>query len=218
MKTYYPPAANNAMVKFRIDWNDEPLFSALNNMGWRGPDLLRGALLSISEQSVEKMKGIMKKKAGPMYDKRVPAQGGWATSQSIWKRVADSLKADTEPGSTFIRVGATPFGEGPTGQRGGKLAQIMASGMKRFKYSPFLPGEVRSSVRWAMKSGQGVDTSIPLKKKGIHPGFKKYNFSAWMQGDIQNRYEREVPDVIRFIARVSGFSLPEDGFGGLGGY
>tara|TARA_R110002020_G_scaffold100622_3_gene237716 strand:+ start:331 stop:987 length:657 start_codon:yes stop_codon:yes gene_type:complete len=218
MRSYEPPRAQGTAVKVRIDWDDAALFRALNRMGWRGPDLLHGMLANVADETVEKMKDYLKKKAGPKWNMIAPAERGMQRSESIWKKVSDSLKAVDEPGNTFIRVGSQPYPEGVVGQRGGKLAQIMAGGMKRFRYSPFLPGEVRSSVRWAMKSGQGFDSSRGMRAKKWHPGFKKFNFIAWMQGDIETRYRKEIPETIRWIAKTSGFLLEEDGFGGLGGW
>jgi hypothetical protein len=203
MRSYF--TKNDGAVKMRLDWNDQGLMDAINDLDFNGPAVLRDFILGHAQESVEKCKELLKRKGGPEYGKVIPRGGGWKKTLSIWKRVGDSLDADFEPGSTFIRIGSRPFPEGVKGQRGGNIAQILAGGMKPFKYSPFLPDRVRSSIKWNLKTGRPTDLTMMMKKKKTHPGFKGFNFVKWMENDIRESFDKEIDDAIEDLAFLAGF-------------
>jgi len=217
VRTYRPPAAGDAAVKFRVDWDDAPLYNALNRMGYQGPTLLRDIMhIILKDIVIPKTKKAAEIKAGAGKGKYVPAGGGWSQSKNIYIRLAESLEVIDEPGNTFLRAGSMPYPGGVVGQRGGKLAQIVAGGMKAFPYSHVLPSRVRSSVKHFAKSGKGTDLSIPMKRKRLHPGFKKWGFVTFMEGTFEREYEKQAPEWIRDFALASGFELSEGSLGGFG--
>ena len=196
-------------AKFRINWDDSETMKALDRLGYEGPRTLRAFIHNKAEEAVEQVKISLKKFAGPAANVVVPAGGGYGPSKNIYTRVGDSLKVVAEPGTTFFRVGSEPFPDGVRGQRGGKIAAIVSGGMKSFTYptgAGKLPNFVRSSTSYYMKGNKSVDSSVLMKNKRRHPGFKKtYDFIGETAQVMNENYQKQIDERLEFLMKASGF-------------
>jgi len=196
-------------AKFRINWDDSETMKALERLGYEGPKYLRAFIHNLAERAIEDVRISLKKFAGPPANIVVPAGGGYEQSKNIYVRVGESLKVVAEPGTTFFRVGSEPFPDGVRGQRGGKIAAIVSGGMKSFEYptgAGKLPNFLRSSTAYYMKGNKAVDSSVLMKNKRRHPGFKKtYDYVSEIGQNMNERYQREIDERLEFLMKVSGF-------------
>ena len=201
-------SSNNAIqAQFRLDWDESQLILALDKLGYEGEKLIKNALKGVIEEAIIATKAKLKKMAGPLAGVKVPPKG----SKSIHMTIGDALRQDDVPGSSFIRVhvadSVREANKGIVGSRGLNIARMLVQGIKPFKYSPFLPKEVRSSAGWFKKTGRSEGDTTAMMKKGTHPGFTRtYDYML----NVEMVTRKEFPKVIKLVAEAAGVKA---GFG-----
>lgn len=185
--------SGNSNLQFRLDWNDKALWDLIDVLDRDGPTELTKVLGELLEMKMQEVKKHLKKMAGPLGAVKVPSWGGSGVSQDIYTTVADSLQVFQVPGTGFHRLqsgeGRRDYIEGITGSRGGKLAKIVAGGMRSFPYPDNLPRMVRSSVRHYSRTGEAGDYSAKMLMKGKHPGFNRtFDYTMWVEKEMRDNW------------------------------
>lgn len=197
-------------MQFRLDWDDEGLVQSLNKLGFEGEKHVKTALKAALEVAIEITKGKLRKMAGPLKGTVVPPSWGEGPSKNIYVTIADALRQDDVPGTSFIRVhsGRTieEAHEGRVGSRGMNLSLLVAKGHKPYKYPHYLPDMVRSSASWFKKTGFPGDFTNAMMKKGTHPGFKKtFDYMKVIDRESQKEFQKNIKEVVRSAGVISGF-------------
>jgi len=199
---------------FTINKNDRPLMAALRRLQPKGEKSLDGLMAIALREKTREVKTELKKMAGPLASVSVPSPRGlpYGKSKNIHTKVADALKVHKTKKMEYTVHTGDSIREaevGVLGQRGGKIAHIVAKGMDSFRYGN-LPYLVMSSTRWYMKTGQAGWISTGMRLRAWHPGFSK---TMDYIGEIQKRAVQQIEDgakwAIRGAAIASGFSAQE---------
>lgn len=197
--------------EFSIHKNDRGLQTALRILDSEGKKILDGFMAGTLQEKTEEVKKLLKKQAGTLASVRTPAWGGYKKSTNIYVKVANALKVHKlKPLEYTVHTGDSiqEARVGVEGQRGGRIAHIVAKGMKPFAYGN-LPMLVHSSTRWYKMTNVGSWPTIGMRMRRTHPGFTQtYDYI----GDIENKamlhFEKHSEDVIFAAAIKSGFYTP----------
>lgn len=207
--------------EFNINKNDTGLRNALQRLQPKGEKALDGLMHNKIMQKTNEIKEELRRKAGSLASVRVPAWGGFSKSTNIHVKVANALKVHKNKTLDYkVHTGKTvqEAEVGVLGQRGGKLAHIVAKGMDSFRYGN-LPYLVFSSTRWYKKTGRNNWISTGMRLKRNHPGFKDtFDYIGEIQKRAVQAIESETSTVIQMAAIASGFSATKAraDFGGQG--
>ena len=191
--------------------NDAALKMALRRLGKTGENALDGFMQLITEEQVKVMQKELKSKAGALANVRVPSPKGlpFGKSKNIYVKVADALKIHKMKKMEYrVHTGDNIQNaeRGVLGQRGGKIAHIVAKGMKPFQYGS-LPPLVMSSTRWFKKTGVAGWISTGMKMKRTHPGFKDtLDFIGLIEKRVRKEFESKVDSAIIAAGIGAGFS------------
>ena len=216
--------ARGTFSDVKVVMNDRALKQALVRLGQTGENALDGFLQLITEEQVAVMKKELKSKAGALASVRVPSPKGlpFGKSKNIYVKVADALKIHKMKKMEYkIHTGNSiqEAEQGVLGQRGGKIAHIVAKGMNPFTYGN-LPPLVMSSTRWYKKTGVAGWVSTGMKMKRTHPGFKDtLDYIGLIEKRVRKEFESKVDSAIVAAGIGAGFSPTESlGMGsGVGG-
>ena len=226
--------ASAATVGVTLRWDDRRLVQALESFDriTNGQKTLAAELKGYMDNEViPAAKEMLRKKEPGTFNKTLPPTRVFKQSRSIYRRVADSLKAEIDPATGRIKIGSFPFPHGVAGQRqrhGTKrtIAQIVMRGMRPFVYTPAgkraprgrkplkrLPPTVRSSIKFGMAKQSlgerpyGVYSSVPMSLKRRHPGFtgrKKFDFVAFMVEQVSGKNSAFMSDYMpKVIGRLA---------------
>ena len=173
---------------------------------------MKNILRASIHMAIEDVQRRLKKMAGPMDNVTVPSWGGFSKSKSIYTTIADLLTQDDIAGSSFIRVhtAGDPAKAhiGRVGSRGLNISKMLVMGFKPFKYSPFLPEMVRSSVGWFAKTGNAGDYPIGMMKKGTHPGFTRtFDYMLAIEQETRKEFQKHSTNFVEKLAAHRGFRL-----------
>lgn len=216
--------ARGTYSNIQVVMNDRALQQALVRLGSAGENVLDNFLKLITKEQVEVMRKELKSKAGALASVRVPSPKGlpYGKSKNIYVKVADALKIHKMKKMEYkIHTGDSVVDaeQGVLGQRGGKIAHIVAKGMNPFRYGN-LPPLVMSSTRWYKKTGQAGWISTGMKMKGTHPGFKDtLDYIGLIEKRVRKEFESKVDSAIISAGVAAGFS-PSEAIGmgsGVGG-
>tara|TARA_R110000796_G_scaffold72251_1_gene163527 strand:- start:2059 stop:2724 length:666 start_codon:yes stop_codon:yes gene_type:complete len=192
-------------MQFRLDWDDTALIKAIDDLGVDGPKAMKNMLRGRIEIGMEEVRKKLKQMAGPLANVTVPPK-----SKSIHTTIADALKQDDIPGTSFIRVHTATDPKkahiGRIGTRGVNLSKMMVVGMKPFNYSPFMPQLVKSSAGWFSKTQNAHDYSVAMKKVGRHPGWKRtFDYCLAVENHVRKHFNKDAKVFIEMLAEVKGF-------------
>tara|TARA_R100000231_G_scaffold34814_4_gene30804 strand:- start:10005 stop:10724 length:720 start_codon:yes stop_codon:yes gene_type:complete len=206
--------ARGTYSDIKVVMNDVGLRRALRMLGKTGEDNLDGFLKLITQEQVAIMQKELKSKAGALANVRVPSPKGlpFAKSKNIYVKVADALKIHKMKKMEYkVHTGESiqQAERGVLGQRGGKIAHIVAKGMNPFRYGN-LPPLVMSSTRWYKKTGVAGWITTGMKMKRTHPGFKDtLDFIGLIEKRVAKEFESKVDSAIVAAGIAAGFSTTE---------
>ena len=205
-------SGNAIQSQFRLDWDDTALIEAITAMGLDGPKAMKNILKASVHIAIEEVQKRLKKMAGPLAHVTVPSWQGFRKSKSIHTTIAESLKQDDIAGTSFIRVHTAKdpakANLGRIGSRGLNISRMLVEGIKPFKYSPFLPELVRSSVGWYAKTGSPGDFTIGMMKNGRHPGFTRtFDYMLAIEQITRKEFEKNSTNFVEKLAAHRGFRL-----------
>lgn len=203
MQTYN---RRGSFSSFKMTFDDTRLLEAIHRFGSDAETEMSKIMRIALESSVRDTQEILKRMAKPDATAVVPMPG--RKSKPIHVRVAEAMKVHQINKLEFaVHTGKTyaQREEGVKGSRGGKLAHIVAKGMKSFRYGR-LPPLVYSSVPYYAVTGVNRDTSGFMKMRVYHPGFGDvFDFIGYSQGEALARMQEMGQERIFQIATTSGF-------------
>ncbi len=199
--------------EFTVNADDKPLRRALRELQGKGEAQLDGFMRIGITEMMEEVRTELKSKAGSLAQVRVPPTLGYGRSTNIHVKVSNALKLHKYKKLEYaVHTGKNiqDAAVGVLGQRGGRLAHIVAKGIDPFRYGN-LPMLVMSSTRWFKSTGARNWVSTGMRMRASHPGF--YDTMDYI-GEIEKRFKRyfeEKVDVraIYPAAILAGFTLSQ---------
>jgi hypothetical protein len=198
---------------FTVNVDQKPLRRALRELQNKGEGQLDGFMRAGITAMTEEVRHELKSKAGALANVRVPPTLGYGKSTNIHVKVANALKVHRYKEMEYaVHTGKSiqDAAVGVLGQRGGRLAHIVAKGIDPFRYGN-LPMLVMSSTRWYKSTGARNWVSTGMRMRASHPGF--YDTMDYI-GEIEKKFKKyfeEKVDVGAIIpaAILAGFSLSQ---------
>ena len=202
-------------TSFSVNTDDRNLRRALRELQGNGEGSLDGFMRAGITEKMLEVKEDLKSKAGALANVRVPATLGYSKSTNIHVKVANALKVHRIEKMRYMVHTGKSIQEaqvGVLGQRGGRLAHIVAKGIDPFRYGN-LPMLVMSSTRWYKSTGARNWPSTGMRMRGSHPGF--YDTMDYI-GEIEKKFaryfEQNVDNGAIFPAALAaGFTISEAG-------
>jgi len=225
--------ARGTYASFEITKDDKNLKKAIQFLQDKGESRMDGFMNQVLIEETEKVKELLKSKAGNLASVRTPAWGKYGASKNIYVKVADALKIHKYKKLEYaVHTGETIADAeiGVLGQRGGRIAHIISKGMNPFRYASKLPALVMSSTRWYKDTGARSWISTGMMMRRYHPGFHDtIDFIGLIQSKgIKSMLDNTPSNVIYPAALQAGFfiqdiaqsagkgSLPKTKVGGTG--
>ena len=197
--------------EFSIHKNDAGLKTALRMLDEQGKKMLDGFMAGTLQEKTQEVKKLLKKQAGALASVRTPAWGGYKKSTNIYVKVANALKVHKlKPLEYTVHTGDTiqEARVGVEAQRGGRIAHIVAKGMRPFQYGN-LPMLVHSSTRWYKSTNARSWSSVGMRMRRTHPGFKDtFDYIGEIENKAKAHFEKHSENVIFAAAIKSGFYTP----------
>ena len=228
--------SKGSAVQFRVGYYDRGLIDALKGLKtqfdtrkWLQNEIYAFLKVDVIPDTKDKLQD----KQPETFNKILPPTRKFKQSKSIYRRVADSLDAESD--GDVVKAGSKPFPFGVTGQRQDPntkktIAQIVKRGMRSFmykksggrKYNRSLPPTVRSSIKYGHKIKSsppkktkmaqptyGVFSSIGMQRARKHPGFKgrqRFDYVEYMSKSIRgDRFKKHMVSRIEFLGGIYGF-------------
>jgi len=202
-------------VEFKLTTDDSGLRRALAFMGREGGKRLDGLMKQIIDEEVERAKLRLKMMARALAGVKVPQttlyvpMRRFKQSKNIHVKVADALKNERVRSKHYTVHTGNSLNEaavGVLGQRGGRLAHIVAKGIDPFRYGN-LPTTVRSSTAFYAATGQPGGVSFWMRMRGSHPGFyQTFDYIGTVEQMSKKQFQEVAPVMIKQMARQAGFA------------
>lgn len=199
---------------FSLNHNDELLRKAIKLMGRKGDESVDGFMRMIINEQVEEAKVMLKRMSGSLANVRVPKAKGVFNSKRasrgpVHSVVADALKSERIKSKEYrVHTGKTlrDADKGVIGQRGGKLAHIVAKGIDPFSYGK-LPMLVMSSASWYNSHGAAGWVSTGMRMRRQHPGFyHTFDYIGYVDKTARAKFAASAPNLIYMLGVESGFT------------